>query len=202
MGRPSAVLAASILVILLAPGAVSAKPKTATVLDTLGAATPQTVFGVFGSSGVSILPSVSVGAEFVLSERTFVTEIGGFVNNCVAIVEGLAQCPDTRPFLLQVRPSTNGLPDPVTVLATFVLSHDDDPYHTSYESVRMNLKLPAGRYFAMFVAQGSDAGYLLGGASTPFSYLADSLREGAVNLQTGAVSASQEYAAVRVLARK
>ncbi len=202
MRRLRWVLVSSSLIVLLLPGVVSARPRTATVLDSLGDATPATAFSVFGSGGAVISPLQLAGAEFVLRKRTVVTEIGGFLNNCKTIISGVAQCPDTRPFVVQVRPSRNGLPDPVKVLATFELSHDNDPTLVSYESARMRLRLPAGRYFALFAAQGSDVGFLLSSASSPFSYLAGSLREAIVTLADGAAYVRQNNSAMRVLARK
>src|SRR5439155_17738899 len=101
---------------------------TVSILDALGAATPTTQFSVSGSGGISVLSSQFVGPAFILTQPTTITEIGGFLNNS-----------GTLPFIVQVRPSTNGVPDASTVLASFTLSNDNDPLVVSYESVAINL---------------------------------------------------------------
>jgi hypothetical protein len=158
---------------------------------------------VFGSGGTVISNSQNVGPEFILTQRTTITEIGAFVNNCGDIVAGSPQCPGTLPFTVQIRPSKNGIPDAATVLASFVLSHDDDPLVISYESVAPNLTLGPGSYFAMFAPQGSDAGFLLGNAlrnaSDPFRYQAGSITLGIFNPSTRISSAEAHMGAVRIL---
>jgi len=173
--------------------------STLSLLDALGAATPATRFSVFGSSGLAILSHQFVGPEFILTQPTTITEIGGFVNNCGTIVAGSPQCPGTLPFTVQIRPSSNGIPDAATVLASFALSHDDDPLVISYESVAPNLTLGPGSYFALFAPQGSDAGFLLANASVPFNYQARSITLGVFNPTTGTSSAEANRGAVRIL---
>jgi len=173
--------------------------STLSLVDALGAATPATQFSVFGSGGTSILGSQFVGPEFVLNQPTTITEIGGFVNNCGSIIAGSPQCPGTLPLTVQIRPSRNGIPDAATVLASFALSHDDDPLVISYESVAPNLTLRPGNYFAMFAPQGSDAGFLLGNASDPFRYQAGSIRFGIFDPGTGIPRAETNMGAVRIL---
>jgi hypothetical protein len=173
--------------------------STLSLVDALGAATPATQFSVFGSGGLTILSSVFVGPEFILTQPTTITEIGGFVNNCGDIVAGSPQCPGTHPFTVQIRPSRNGSPDPATVLASFTLSHDDDPLVISYESVAPNLTLDPGSYFALFAPQGSDAGFLLGNTSHPVNYHAGSITLGFFDPGTGISSAEVNLAAVRIL---
>ncbi|HYF40196.1 MAG TPA: hypothetical protein VD930_10940, partial [Gemmatimonadales bacterium] len=85
------------------------------------------------------------------------------------------------------------------VLASFALSHDDDPLVISYESVAPNLTLGPGSYFALFAPQGSDAGSLLVSASDPFNYQAGSIRAGFFDPATGISSAEAHRGAVRVL---
>ena len=72
----------------------------------------------------------------------------------------------------------------------------------SFESVAISLALGAGTYFALFgPQQANDAGYLLGGASSPFSYLAGSTTLGFLDPITGQSSASGPFfAAVRISA--
>ena len=162
--------------------------STLSLLDALGAATPATRFSVFGSSGVAILSSLFVGPEFILTQPTTITEIGGFVNNCGTIVAGSPECPGTLPFTVQIRPSRNGIPDAATVLASFALSHDDDPLVISYESVATNLTLGPGSYFALFAPQETDGGFLLANARDPFNYQAGSITLGVLNPTTGTSS--------------
>jgi hypothetical protein len=105
----------------------------------------------------------------------------------------------TLPFIVQIRPSINGVPDPFTVLASFVLSHDNDPLVVSYEFATTNFTLAAGTYFALFAPQGSDAGFLLGSASDPFMYQAGMVTLGFLDPSTGQSSIGQVPAAVRIL---
>jgi hypothetical protein len=179
-------------------GPVSAS-ATISIVDTLGVATPATQFSVFGASGASVLGSQFVGPEFTLTQPTILTEIGGFVNNCDSIVEGVPLCPTTLPFTVQIRRSTNGVPDASTVLASFVLSHDNNPLIVSYESVAINLPLQPGSYFALFAPQGNDQGFLLGSASSPFNYQAGLIYMGFLDPSTGISSAPQQFGAVRIL---
>ena len=172
---------------------------TLSLVDALGAATPATRFSVFGSSGLAILSFQFVGPEFILTQSTTITEIGGFVNNCDSIDAGVPQCPGTLPFTVQIRPSKNGTPDSETVLASFALSHDDDPLVISYESVATSLTLGPGSYFALFAPQESDAGVLLGNASDPFNYQAGLITLGVFNPATGTSSAEANRGAVRIL---
>ncbi len=173
---------------------------TVSIVDTLGVATPATQFSEFASGGLSITSFQFVGPEFTLTQPTILIEIGGFVNNCSSIIAGVPQCPATLPFTVQIRPSTNGVPDASTVLASFVLSHDNDPLVVSYESVAINLPLQPGSYFALFAPQGNDEGFLLNNASSPFNYQAGLINMGVLDPSTGNSSVSQEYGAVRILA--
>jgi hypothetical protein len=136
------------------------------IVNTLGAASPTTTFSVFGAGGQPLSGSSLVGPRFELTQPAVITEIGAFLNNCRTIVGGQPQCPGTLPFRVQIRPSPNGVPHPSSVLATFVLSHDDNPLVVSYESVSTSLSLGAGTYFAMFASQGADAGFVAGFASS------------------------------------
>jgi hypothetical protein len=161
-------------------GASRARASDPAIVDTLGAATPDTTFSVSGSGGNAIDASQQlVGPRFTLTEDTVITEIGGFVNNCRSFVGGVPQCPGTLPFTVQIRPSTgSGVPALSKVLATVVLSHDDDPFVFSYESASTDLILKQGTYFALFAPQQDDAGALLSSAQIPFSYQAGSTRLG------------------------
>src|SRR5947208_1461926 len=100
----------------------------AAIVDTLAIATPTTQFSVFGAGGQAIFSEQFVGPQFTLQSSAVLTEIGAFVNNCATIFTGVPQCPDTLPFIVQIRRSVGGIPDRSTVLASFTLSHDNDPF--------------------------------------------------------------------------
>jgi hypothetical protein len=172
---------------------------TVSIVDTLGAATPDTTFNIFGSGGQAVLFNQFPGPKFTLTQPTTLTEIGGFLNNCGVIVMGIPQCPATLPFIVQIRPATNGVPDASTVLATFVLSHDNEPLIVSYESVAINLSLQPGSYFALFAPQGTDAGFLLGSALDPFQYQAGLIEVGFLDPTTGNATLGRVPVAVRIL---
>ncbi len=176
-------------------------PLAVTIVNTLGTASPDGTFDVFGSGGQGISDGGFVGPRFTLAERTVVTEIGGFLNNCETIIAGIPQCPDTQPFTVQIRPSVGGAPDPSKVLATLVLSHDDDPLVVSFESVEDHLILPPGSYFALFAPQGEDGGFLMGFASAPSAYQAGTTPMGFLDPSSGQALASDSIAAVRILGR-
>lgn len=161
---------------------------TFTILDTLGAATPTTSFSVFGSGGTGISPSQNLGPQFTLGQDTLVTEIGAFINmhNDLAL-----------PPLIQIRPAVNGLPG-ASVVGTFVMSNDGDPFTVSYESATPNLMLEAGTYFALFAPQGTDEGTLLGSASVPFNYLAGLTDLGFLDPTSGSSGVFGGFGAVRI----
>jgi hypothetical protein len=105
---------------------------SATIVDTLGTATPNTKFSVFGTGGYTISAFQSVGPAFTLTGQTVITEIGGFMNNCRSIVDFMAHCPDRLPFLAEILPSVNGLPDLNSVPFVFPLRVDTtDPLTVS-----------------------------------------------------------------------
>jgi hypothetical protein len=89
------------------------------------------------------------------------------------------------------------MPDPSRLIASFTLSHDDDPLHVSFESASMRLLLARGSYFALFSAQRSDVGYLLTGALDPFKYSPELADVGFVS-ELG-VDVSRQFASVRIL---
>ena len=171
------------------------------ILDSLGTATPTTLFSVFGTGGQAIFTQQFVGPRFTLATTTLLTEIGGFVNNCASIIDAVPQCPDTRPFIVQIRPTAHDVPDPASVLGSFELSHDDNPLLVSFESVAVDLTLPPGTYFALFAPQQErDAGSLLSVATSPFNYVAGSVTLGFLNPLSGEsfISSTPLGAAVRI----
>ena len=107
------------------PQPVAGNPFIGPVVDSLAGLNTATSFSVFGSGGPSVGTSLLVGPRLVLSQRTLITNIGAYVNNCSAIVGGQPLCPDRKPFVVQIRPALDGVPDPEVVLATFELS--DEP---------------------------------------------------------------------------
>ena len=191
--RALVLLAAAGLIALATPPA-HASPIV--VLDTLGTATTGATFSVFGSTGQGVFSEQSVGPQFTLTERTAITEIGGFVNVCEAIIGGVPQCPSTSPFVAEVRASVNGVPDPSTVLGSFTLSHDDDPLVFSYESAAPNLTLEPGVYFALFAAQAGGGIWLRSSDST---YFALTTTVGFLNTSTAVSSVAQHQGAARIL---
>jgi hypothetical protein len=102
-------------------------------------------------------------------------------------------------LIVEIRPSINGVPDASTVIASFVLSHDNDPLVVSYESVAINLLLQPGTYFALFAPQEDNAGIFLGSATSPFNYQAGLLNIGSLNPISQAVTILQTSGAVRIL---
>jgi hypothetical protein len=85
----------------------------------------------------------------------------------------------------------------------FVLSTDNDPLITSYESVAPNVTLGAGSYFALFAEpEGSLADhFLLANASSPFIYTAGVPTLGALCSGTPCQVPPALPAAVRILGR-
>ncbi|MFP5288342.1 MAG: hypothetical protein ACLGI9_21585 [Thermoanaerobaculia bacterium] len=185
----------------LAPLAASA--QDCPVLDSLQGISTEARFSVFGSSGTVISPRQLPGPLFTLAETTTITEIGAFLNNCARIIEGVPFCPDTSPFVVQIRPAVAGLPDPDVVLSTFVLSHDGEPLVISYESAQVGLTLEPGDYYALFAPapdDPDDVGFVLSRAKHPFSFQSGDLTIGYLDPITGAtIISSPQSAAVRIL---
>jgi hypothetical protein len=195
----SLLLAAALAPVIMPAVAASPDPPTITILDTLGAATPTTKFSTFGTSGTSILPTQFVGPSFTLARATVITEIGGFLNGG-SFINGVLQPPfNPPPFIVQIRPTVPGNPVASTVLASFVLSSDNNPLIVSYESVSTKLILEAGTYFALFGSQGDNEGFLLRTAQSPFAYLAGTTTLGTLYPPNGNYNTQEYAAAVRIL---
>lgn len=186
------------LLFLLIGFAIPQPTKAATIVDSLGSATPNTTFSIFGSAGLAISPNQFVGPKFTLAQRTLLTEIGGFINNCEIIIAGEPDCPNTLPFTVQIYSSVNDLPDFFNPIKTFTLSDDQNPLVISYESVAPNLLLEPGVYFALFAPQGSDAGVLLENTSNP-PYQGESIAIGGFNFAGSGAFVEQRTSAVRIL---
>jgi hypothetical protein len=168
-----------------------------TLLDSLAGASPATTFSVFGSGGISILENQFVGPQFVVNRRTTLTEVGGFINNCESISGGVPNCPGVLPFRVEIRGAVNGVPDLSRVLASVPLSDDQNPLRTSFESASLRLPLSRGTYFALFVAEPGQAGFILGSALDPFAYQPGIVRLG--DVRGAQSSVIDTFAAVRVL---
>ena len=69
----------------------------------------------------------------------------------------------------------------------------------SFESVESRLILPPGTYFALFATQDADAGFLMGGATDPFNYLAGSTTFGFLDPMSGTALTFESFGAVRIL---
>jgi hypothetical protein len=202
MSRLSLPPAVFLLAVLLTnsgrAGADPVSPNTVIVLDTLGAATPSTVFSVFGAGGITIGGGQLAGPQFHIAAPTVITHIGTFANNCRAIGAGVPNCDSTSPFVVELYPSVGGAPDPARVLGSFTLSHDDNPLQVSFEAASMRMVLQPGSYFALFRAQGGDMGYLLTSASDPFPYLPNVTTFGVI-VGSGQGVVSSQFTAVRIL---
>jgi hypothetical protein len=200
------------IAIAVALGAGSTGPAaaqgTGTVLDTLGPVAPTTQFSVFGSWGQPVAGgSYSVGPTFTINERTKLTEVGAFLNNCASIIMGVPQCPQRQPFVVEIHRVkihgvTEGLVPPGGAVQPFVidefpLSDDNDPLLVSYESAAPNIILEPGTYVALITAQGTDGGWVLGGAQVPFSYLSESTQIAVV--QPGLSYLTHQYLGMRIL---
>ena len=158
------------------------------IIDNLGVATQTSQFATAG--GLTIARHQSVGPEFILTEPTLITEIGGFLGKLNQIIDGVLVPPSAHPLKVQIRPAdVNGFPDVSIVLGEFTLSHDNDPFITSYESVAPNIVLQPGTYFAIFATQTSqidDVGFLLERAFVPFDYQGEApIRVGVFDPSTG-----------------
>ena len=170
------------------------------IVDSLGAATPATKFPIIEATGLGIFDDSHVGPQFTLTQTTTLTEIGAFVNtSCITNDDGVALCSEASPLTVQIRPSLNGVPDPTTVIASFVLSDDNDPLVVSFESVAINSLLQPGTYFALFVTEPDNAGFLLTQATSPFNYQAEVINLGFLNPFTQDAGVLQTPAAVRIL---
>jgi hypothetical protein len=188
------------LMFMLAELTITKGAKANTIVNSLGQITPNTQFSVFGSGGLAISRYQLVGPEFVLTQPTILTEVGGFVNNCDQIISGEPICPGTLPFTVQIRPSLNGVPDLSNIIRSFVLSHDNDPLTISYEFVAPDLLLEPGVYFALFAPQDFDGGFLLESISNP-PYSGERISIGAINFYNDptTVSVEQRTSVVRIL---
>ncbi|HXW05954.1 MAG TPA: PEP-CTERM sorting domain-containing protein [Vicinamibacterales bacterium] len=206
LSRPLLLLP-SAAALLLVPSPATADPVTLTsiaVVDTLGAAGTATRFNVGGSAGVPFFGLHSfgtafVGPQFTLTRPSIVTRVGGYVNSCESIVNGVPQCVPASAIGVQIRPAQFGDPaagpDPNQLLASATLSHDDDPFTIGFESASLDVLLQPGTYYALFTLPPGEGGFILSSAQEPFLFTAGaamfgSLKPGVagfVRLEQGAV---------------
>jgi hypothetical protein len=183
---------------ILAVSPVSAN-STFTIVDTLGAATPSTQFQLPGAGGLPMYAPQQVGPMIIVTHPMVITEIGVFMTQC-ELNAGVMDCPSTMPIGVQIRPAVKGLPDLTRDLGTFILK-DKNPQVYSYVSVKLQLSLRPGTYFAIFVPlHGSSAG-LLSTASDPFAYQAGAATLGFVLQPGNRTVLGHQSLAVRILGR-
>ncbi len=161
------------------------------ILDTLGAATPSTSFSIYASGGTTISSTQAVGPRFVLARPTTITEVGAFIN---------ASSPGAKPFLVEILTAgADGYPDRTSVLGHAKLRGDYDPREINFVSADLNVRLPAGAYFALISTErGEDGGVLLATATDPFAYQARSITLGFAAPE-GNIPSGYLPAAVRIL---
>jgi hypothetical protein len=173
-----------------------------TLADSLGDASPASRFSLFGSSGLSVSVSILLGPRIEIARSVMLTEIGALINNCKAVAQGVPDCPDAQPLRVEIRPDEGGVPSLSKVIASFELSHDDEPLEFSYESTAPARVLGPGVYFVLFTAVDDDVGTLLQSATDPKLYRAEGLPFGIVQANVPlSYTSENENAAVRVLGR-
>lgn len=197
----------SVGAMLLEPPSVRADPVA--IVDTLGGVSTGTQFSIFGSTGLPFFGLHSFGTEFVgpeftLDQPAVLTSVGGFVNSCESILGGVPQCVPASPITVQIRPAIGQVPDagpdPDRIIASFVLSHDDEPVTVSFESATFELPLPAGTYYALFTLPPGEGGDILIAAQRPFVFSAGSATFGALDPATNFSGSFVSEGAVRVTA--
>jgi hypothetical protein len=177
--------------------AAHAEPVPITVLDTLRGISTSTVFDAVGSGGLVVSGDQLVGPLFTVPDRFVLTEIGAFANLC-NLTGGDPSCRSTSPLTVQIRNALPSGPDLSNVIASFVLSSDDDPMHVSFERASAQLSLPAGQYFALFVPLDSNFGNLLGIASSPFGFVPVTTSGAVVHPYGNSVILTDIAAAIRI----
>jgi hypothetical protein len=175
---------------VVAGSASAAKPTPFTILDTLGTATPETVFSVEASGGITLNPLQWAGPEFTITDTTTITEIGAFIAGAAGEV--------------QIRPARGGVPDNSVVIATLSLP-TCSVGTVCYVSVRpeknLKVRLKPGAYFALFTDTPTSQ-FILGNAQQPFVYQAGTTAFGFLNPTTNQASVDPQLpGAVRILGK-
>lgn len=154
-------------------------PEDETILDTLGEASAEDAFSFFGSSGPLIGTAqegpwtLAVGPRFTLTKPMIITELGAFVNNCLEVTGGTAECDAPPPVSVSIHRANGDYPAPEASAPALALSDDADPLSYAYESTHGEIRLEPGSYFALFALPLGAAGNLLANASEPYSYQAE-----------------------------
>jgi hypothetical protein len=141
------------LILLLLGFVMPVHADVVTIVDSLGDVPLDTQFSLDGAGGYVLQNGFQVfGPKLTLTEPTMLTEIGAVMNvNCYLPDDPPCDPPPAGPsVIVQIHPSTNGVPDPFTIIASFILSNDNNPLLFSFESVATNLTLEPGEYFAIF----------------------------------------------------
>ena len=210
--QPALMLGVLVGLPLIVSPQASADPipiTSVSLVDTLGSATTATTFSVFGSGGYPFFGLHAYGAQFVgprfsLPTSSVLTSVGGFVNSCESIIEGVPKCVPASRVSVEIRPARSGDPnagpDPDRLLASFDLSHDNNPFLVSFESATFRLPLDSGTYFALFALPSGEGGFVLDSAQDPFGYQALTTIFGVLDPRSGFSTAFELRGGVQVTA--
>ena len=164
----------------LATSLAAANPIT--VLDTLNGIDPATGFDDEGSTGIGLHSDIEIGPVIVLPQETRLTEIGAYVN----VWAGGSRAP--LPVVVRIHGSLeNGSPDPDHVIASYEFPVDEDVSVISFQSIPIDLTLPAGTYYVLCRNQETDFdGSILSQATTPQPFVAGACQLGCLGALCGA----------------
>ena len=171
-------------------------PQDTIVIDTIGDLPTSTRFERSGSAGSGLNDRYNGGPEFTLTKPTTITEIGAYLNICCP--ENLERPQPIPSVYVNIHPQLNGKPDADTVIAFYALSNDNDPKLISYESVKVELRLEPGTYYAIFNNPGK-SGMILWKATYPVEYRGRYVPMGFISKKGEEVCPMREYPAVRIL---
>ena len=165
------------------------------ILDSINGLDTSQIYSVFGSAGIALASQDIVGPQFTLTQPTLLTSVGAFVSHCGDIENGVPNCPNRLPFLVEIVGDTSGDPDLTKVYGIYSLPIQPDPLTIAFESVNPYLLLAPGTYYALFAGQLGDEGSLIS--------LADGYQQLAVSLASAGPSPATSYvseadAAVRI----
>ncbi|HKQ03761.1 MAG TPA: hypothetical protein VJ464_01415 [Blastocatellia bacterium] len=182
-----------------ANGGDASPPSNDVVIDSIGNLPTSTRFEHPASSGGLLCENYSQGPEFTLSKPTTITEIGAYVESCwLDPSQYPDRCQPFPPVYVSIHPQLYGKPDVASVIASYELSNDNDRTLTSYESVKVKLRLKPGTYYAIF-STPSRYGVIMAAASYPHQYHCGSVPMAWVRKNPDSVVTSRQYLAVRIL---
>ena len=176
-------------------------PAETVVVDSIGDLPTSTRFDQRHTGGFPLNERLSAGPEFMLTQPTTIIEIGGYVESCYGMSRGklIEPCDPVPAVTVNIHPQSNGKPDITTVIASYTLSNDTDRTLVSYESVKVNLTLPPGTYYAIF-NNPSRYGLLMSQGFYPNKqYLCRVIPMVQVYKDLPVSSSSRQYIAVRIL---